>query len=171
DSEQWSALRSACRRAKEKLLGEEQQGLERWPVTIAGRGSKLIGGSLQSELTRQEVEKIAVDGFFPAVGSSEEPDRGSKAGMQEFGLPFVDDPAVPKHRSQFLGRHRAEAGPAHRALAGALDGAGAVEGPARPDAILFNGGALTPESVRRRIVEVITSWFTDLPEPAYAPRV
>src|SRR5262249_41356390 len=28
DSEQWSALRSACRTAKEKLLGEEQPGLE-----------------------------------------------------------------------------------------------------------------------------------------------
>ena len=41
----------------------------------------------------------------------------------------------------------------------------------RPDAILFNGGALTPEIVRRRIVEVITSWFADLPGPAYAPRV
>ena len=26
DSEQWSALRSACRTAKEKLLGEEQPG-------------------------------------------------------------------------------------------------------------------------------------------------
>ena len=69
DSEQWSALRAACRTAKEKLLGEDgRPGLERWPVTIAGRGSKLIGGSLQSELTRQEVEAIAVDGFFPATG-------------------------------------------------------------------------------------------------------
>jgi molecular chaperone DnaK (HSP70) len=171
DSEQWSALRSACRTAKEKLLGEEQAGLERWPVTIAGRGSKLIGGSLQAELTRQEVETIAVDGFFPAVRSGEEPDRGSKTGMQEFGLPFVADPAVPKHLSQFLRRHRADAGAAHRALPGALDGAGAIDRPARPDAILFNGGALTPESVRRRIVDVITSWFADLPGPAYAPRV
>ena len=75
DSEQWSALRSACRTAKEKLLGEEQPGLERWPVTIAGRGSKLIGGSLQAELTRQEVEAIAVDGFFPAVS----PWRGTRS--------------------------------------------------------------------------------------------
>jgi molecular chaperone DnaK (HSP70) len=171
DSEQWSALRSACRTAKEKLLGEEQPGLERWPVTIAGRGSKLIGGSLQAELTRQEVESIAVDGFFPEVRSGEEPDRGSKTGMQEFGLPFVADPAVPKHLSQFLRRHRAEAGASRRVVDGASEGAGDGELPARPDAILFNGGALTPDSVRRRIVEVITSWFADLPGPAYAPRV
>ena len=91
--------------------------------------------------------------------------------MQEFGLPFVADPAVPKHLSQFLRRHRAEGGAAHRALPGATNGAGAIDRPARPDAILFNGGALTPESVRRRIVDVITSWFADLPGPAFTPRV
>ena len=172
DSEQWSALRSACRTAKEKLLGEAQPVLERWPVTIAGRGSKLIGGSLQAELTRQEVEAIAVDGFFPLVRHDDEPDRGAKAGMQEFGLPFVADPAVPKHLSQFLRRHRAEALAAHRDHAALVDGGGgALNRPARPDAILFNGGALTPESVRRRIIDVITSWFADMPGPAYAPRV
>ena len=55
DTEQWSALRFACRTAKEKLLVEQQPLLERWPVTIAGRGSRIIGGSIQSELTRQEV--------------------------------------------------------------------------------------------------------------------
>ena len=109
DAEQWSALRFACRTAKEKLLGEQQPALERWPVTIAGRGSKLIGGSIQSELTRAEVEAIALDGFFPRVGRGEEPQRAAKIGLQEFGLPFVADPAVPKHLSYFLRRHRAEA--------------------------------------------------------------
>src|SRR5205823_2759307 len=56
DAEQWSALRHACRTAKEKLLAD--QPVERWPVTIAGRGSKIIGGSIQSELTRAEVLEI-----------------------------------------------------------------------------------------------------------------
>src|SRR5208337_3134193 len=65
DTEQWSALRFACRTAKEKLLIEQQPLLERWPVTIAGRGSRIIGGSIQSELTRQGVQAIALDGFFP----------------------------------------------------------------------------------------------------------
>jgi molecular chaperone DnaK (HSP70) len=163
DTEQWSALRFACRTAKEKLLGNGQAGLDRWPVTIAGRGSRLIGGSIQSELTRQEVGEIALDGFFPRVPRSARPERGAKIGLQEFGLPFVSDPAVLKHLSQFLKRHRAEAiNP---------EGHQVDDRPARPDAILFNGGALTPESVRNRIVEVITSWFADDPAPAYAPRV
>lgn len=161
DAEQWSALRHACRTAKEKLLGDLP--VERWPVTIAGRGSKIIGGSIQSELTRPEVIEIVIDGFFPRTPRGEEPNRGAKLGLQEFGLPFVADPAIPKHLASFLRRHRAEA-----------VGQGGFAGddrPARPDAILFNGGALTPAIVRDRIVEVITAWFQDDPGTAYAPRV
>jgi len=163
DSEQWSALRFACRTAKEKLLVEQRPPLERWPVTIAGRGSKLIGGSIQSELSRDEVREIAVGGFFPMVGRGLEPDRGAKLGLQEFGLPFVADPAVPKHLSAFLRRHRAEAV--------GQGGHQPDDRPARPDAILFNGGALTPDVLRERIVRVIGSWFADDPGPPYAPRV
>jgi len=111
DSEQWSALRFACRTAKEKLLGDAETGsnVERWPVTIAGRGSRIIGGSIQSELTLDEVESIATNGFFASVARGEEPARGGRSGLQEFGLPFVADPAVLKHLSAFLRRHRAEA--------------------------------------------------------------
>jgi molecular chaperone DnaK (HSP70) len=161
DTEQWSALRFACRTAKEKLLGEGTLApLERWPITIAGRGSRLIGGSIQSELTRQDVEAIALDGFFPKVGRDEEPQRGARLGLQEFGLPFVSDPAVLRHLSQFLRRHSAEAA-----------GAQGDGRPARPSSILFNGGALTPESVRRRIVEVIEGWYSTDPGPACSLRV
>jgi molecular chaperone DnaK (HSP70) len=161
DTEQWSALRYACRTAKEKLLGDQPPG--RWPVTIAGRGARVIGGSLQSELTREEVVGTVLDGFFPKVGRAEEPARGAKLGLQEFGLPFVSDPATPRHLAAFLRRHRAEAI--------LPEGHTPDERPARPDAILFNGGALTPQVVRDRIVQVVTSWFPDDPGPAYAPRV
>jgi molecular chaperone DnaK (HSP70) len=167
DFDQWSALRSACRTAKEKLLGEGQPVLQRWPVTIAGRGSKLIGGSIQAELTRAEVESIALDGFFPRVAHGDEPETAARGRPQEFGLPFVADCAVPKHLGHFLRRHRAEAIRLH----GRASEDFPADRPARPDAILFNGGALTPEIVRRRIVEVVASWFGDLPGSAYSPRV
>ena len=153
DGEQWSALRFACRAAKEKLLVEQRPRLERWPVTIAGRGSRIIGGSIQSELTRDEVREIALDGFFPNTPITAEPDRGAKLGLQEFGLPFVADPAIPKHLAAFLQRHRTD------------------DRPARPDAILFNGGALTPDSLRDRIVQVVGSWFADDQGTPHAPRV
>jgi molecular chaperone DnaK (HSP70) len=161
DSEQWSALRYACRTAKERLLGDAP--IERWPVTIAGRGARIIGGSIQSELTRAEVVALVVDGFFPVVPRGEDPARGAKLGLQEFGLPFVADPAIPKHLSAFLRRHRAEAI--------APEGFTPDDRPARPDAILFNGGALTPAIIRSRLVNVVTSWFGDDPGPAYVPRV
>ena len=161
DTEQWSALRYACRAAKEKLLGDAPP--ERWPVTIAGRGSRIIGGSLQSELTRAEVTEVVLDGFFPSVARDESPSKGGKLGLQEFGLPFVADPAIPKHLSAFLRRHRAEAV--------APEGFTPDDRPARPDAILFNGGALTPAVVRDKLVDVVASWFRDDPGAAYTPRV
>lgn len=162
DSEQWSALRFACRTAKEKLLADESTA-QRWPVTIPGRGSRIIGGSLQSELTRDEVLKLVLDGFLPKSARGDEPDRRAKLGFQEFGLPFVADPAISKHLAAFLRRHRAEAI--------GEGGQTAPDRPARPDAILFNGGALTPRIIRDRIVDVVTSWFPEEPDGAYAPRV
>lgn len=161
DAEQWSALRHACRSAKERLLGDAPP--PRWPVTIAGRGSRVIGGSLQSELTREEVLDVVVDGFFPKVGRSEEPSRGAKSGLQEFGLPFVADPAIPRHLAAFLRRHQA--------TAILPENQPSKDRPARPDAVLFNGGALTPEVVRNRIVEVLKGWFTEDPGDTYVPRV
>jgi molecular chaperone DnaK (HSP70) len=162
DAEQWSALRFSCRTAKEKLLADASPA-PRWPVTIAGRGARIIGGSLQSELTRAEVEQVVLDGFFPLTPRDADPARGARLGLQEFGLPFVSDPAIPRHLGTFLRRHRAEAvGPG---------GQTAADRPARPDAILFNGGALTPAILRDRIVAAVTSWFRDEQDGRYAPRV
>ncbi len=162
DAEQWNALRFSCRGAKEKLLGVDDPSA-RWPVVIAGRGSRLIGGGLQSELTRDEVESVAIDGFFGRVSRADDPERAGRSGLREFGLPFVADPAVLKHLGLFLRRHRAEAVTPEGHTPG--------DRPARPDAILFNGGALTPDVIRRRIVEVVTSWFADDDGPEYTPRV
>ncbi len=131
-------------------------------MTIAGRGSRIIGGSIQSELTRDETLEIVRDGFFPRVSRTDEPDRTTKLGLQEFGLPFVSDPAIPKHLSASCRRHRAEAI--------GQGGHAPDERPARPDAILFNGGALTPTVVRDRVVEVVASWFSDDPGAPYSPR-
>jgi hypothetical protein len=65
-------------------------------VTIAGRGARIIGGSLQSELTRDEVLQVVLDGFFPPTPRDASPARGARLGLQEFGLPFVADPAIPR---------------------------------------------------------------------------
>ena len=162
DAEQWSALRYACRAAKEKLLDDDDPA-DRWPITIGGRGSRLIGGGVQSELTRAEALPVALDGFFPSCGRDDEPGRSSKLGLQEFGLPYVADPAITKHLAAFLRKHQASP----------IEGDGGIDPsrPARPDAILYNGGALTPRLVRDRIAGTIASWFPGEPDGPYHPRV
>src|SRR5262249_21516533 len=123
------------------------------------------GGSLQSDLTRGTALEVVIDGFFPRVARHEDPARGARGGLQEFGLPFVADPAITKHLSAFLRRHRIDAiGRDQPTLS-------AAERPARPDAFLFNAGAWPPPIVRERIVEVVTSWFQDGPGTAAPPRV
>jgi len=133
DPHQFQQLVQACRVAKEKLLSDE--GRASWTVTIAGRGAKLIGGSLRDELTRAEVEELVLDGFFPRVGADAAP-SGRRTGIQEFGLPYAADPAITRHAAGFLRAHRA-----------------------RPTALLFNGGVMKSEGITTRVVEVLGSWW------------
>ena len=81
DAEQWSALRYACRTAKEKLLARRSRA-ERWPVTIAGRGSRIIGGSIQSELTRERgrVDRRST-ASSPGSAAARSPQRAAKLGL------------------------------------------------------------------------------------------
>jgi hypothetical protein len=150
DTEQWNALRYSCRQAKEKLLEERSQE-GRWSVSIPGRGSRVIGGAIQTELLREEMLDVVLNGFFPRSGANEPPQQASRSGLQEFGLPFVADPAIPRHLNAFLRSHAADVAPAGLEVA--------AGGLIRPDAILFNGGALTPALLRERLVDVLASWY------------
>jgi hypothetical protein len=100
---QWSSLVRHCRQVKEILLGEHPP--ERYTLTLPGAGSKLIGGGLQVPVTREEVEQVVVEGFFPLVPLDAQPTR-AQSGFQEFGLPYAPDPAVTKYLAAFLTAHR-----------------------------------------------------------------
>ena len=52
---QMLALWHACRAAKEKLF--ENPKLKTQPVTVLGRGRKVVGGTVRAELTRETVEQ------------------------------------------------------------------------------------------------------------------
>ena len=133
DPRQWGALVHACRRAKEALLsvgGEDRQA-----VNVAGRGSKVIGGSLRIDLFRDEVVELILDGFFPRC-SFEQPPQRARVGLQELGLPYASDPAIPRNLSAFLRRHDS-----------------------RPDAVLFNGGAMKATMAQDRMVENLSDWL------------
>jgi len=151
DNWQFASLTHACRGAKERLLSASAP--EAVPVVIASRGSELLGGAVRSELTRAEVERTLVDGFFPSVEAGTAPRQRPRAGLTQVGLPYAFDPAVTKHLSHFLVRQRGALG-AHPAFASAP--AGAL---LRPTAVLFNGGVLKGPAIRERLVETLNAWL------------
>lgn len=150
DARQWSMLIPACRHAKEILLGENAPASH--TVVIAGGGSRLIGGSLQAELTRDAVLNIFLEGFLPPVSLDEKPAR-RQSGFQEFGLPYAADPAITKYLAAFLTTHASVSDPdsPHSASERILA--------ARPDVVLFNGGFFASPLLRKRLIESLERWF------------
>jgi molecular chaperone DnaK (HSP70) len=155
DPVQWNGLVHACRLAKETILSDE--AVASVPITIAGRGSKLIGGTLKTEIARAELEETILGGFFPVVEQGAQPQR-QRSGLQEFGLPYAADPAVPRHLAAFLARH-----PVEIQVASEASETEPARGRRAIDAVLFNGGAMTPAALRRRILEQIGGWQTGAP--------
>jgi len=149
---QWSVLVRSCRRVKETLLGGGAP--ERLTVHLPAAGSRLIGGGVQLEVTRDEVRELLVEGFFPRVHLTDRPLR-RRSGFQEFGLPFTPDPAVTRYLAAFLTAHRHVALDESETIAD--------HDPARPDIVLFNGGVFESDLLRGRMIEVLESWF---PQPS-----
>jgi hypothetical protein len=155
DAAQFGQLIQACRQAKEALLAPHPPASV--PVTVMGRGRLVVGGTLTAQLSADEVRRVLFEGFFPATPADGEPQRAGRAGLHEMGLPYVHDPAIPRHLAAFLKRHLASGGrqPPGSSL---HRGADAPRSPG-PDAILFNGGVFQPAALRERLVEVMWPWY------------
>ncbi|HZB46661.1 MAG TPA: Hsp70 family protein [Pyrinomonadaceae bacterium] len=149
DTWQLQGLWHQCRLAKEKLFAEPKS--QKQPVTLLGKGSKLVGGTIKTELRREDLERVLTDGFFPVVGREEMPARQRRIGFQELGLPYAADAAVTKHLARFL---------AQQASGG--DGTDVIRrGPsgfACPTHVLFNGGVMKAAMLRERVVRVLDEW-------------
>ena len=136
DSAQLHALWQRCRVAKEKLLAPgAKQAAE--PVTILGRGTGLIAGTLKATLRRSTLEQILLEGFLPLADATDAPAKPRRAALQEVGLPYASDPAITRHLAAFLRGQQ-------------------------PTHVLFNGGVLNAPLVRDRLLAVLNSW---LPAP------
>lgn len=160
DAWQTRALSHGCRAAKEQLLADDS--LQSVPVVVPSRGSKLIGGSIRTELTRSEVLQMLVEGFFPRAAAGDKPQTRARAALTQLGLPYAQDAAVTRHLAAFLSRQ-----------AGATEQIEGLQGtqPAgatflHPTAILFNGGVLKAPQIEQRIVDVINGWLTADNAPA-----
>ncbi|HKB03440.1 MAG TPA: Hsp70 family protein [Gemmataceae bacterium] len=152
DGNQILQLTHSARAAKETILGKAK--IDSAPVTVLGRGSKVIGGTIKGELSRTEVERVILDGFFPECPRDAEPVRQRTTGLQELGLPYVADPAVTKHLAAFLSR-QAE----HLANREPPKGRKKKAAPTGlPTAILFNGGVFKARPLRERLTSVLNKW-------------
>jgi hypothetical protein len=159
DAWQLRALTYGCRAAKENLLADTQA--DTWPIVVPSRGSKLIGGSIRTELTRDEVTTFITDGFFPVVEASARPAVRTRAGLTQLGLPYAQDAAITRHLAAFLGRQVGATAeldgftpdPEHSFL--------------HPSAVLFNGGVFKSELLAKRVMDTLNGWLaTEGAEPA-----
>lgn len=138
---QRSALRRQCSAAKETLLAANAPAAV--AVTVAGAGTSLVGGTLKTEITREEILQLALGGFLPACELGDSPQQEKQSVFRELGLPYVSDPAITRHLAEFL-----------RLSPAAEHGI---------DAILFNGGFFIPEVLRDRVRDVVLHWFGRAP--------
>lgn len=161
DAWQMRALTYGCRGAKEHLLADPNATT--WPIVVPSRGSKLIGGSIRTELTREEVTAFITDGFFPRVEASARPATRTRAGLTQLGLPYAQDAAITKHLSAFLAR---QAG-ATAELEGFAGRVSAEHTFLHPSAVLFNGGVFKSSILAQRVMDTINDWlYMEGAEPA-----
>lgn len=150
DARQFSVLVPTCRHAKEVLLADGAG--DSHTITIPGVGSKLIGGSLQVEVTKEDVRQLLVEGFLPVSKLDDRPAK-RQSGFQEFGLPFASDAAITRYLAAFLKAHQSTGQEASEG------GKASDVASVAPDIILFNGGFFASDVLKARLLEVMSGWF------------
>ena len=132
------SLWHSCRTAKETLLASD--GPEAHTISVLGRGSKLIGGTVSVPVERARVSQLLLDGFLPRCALEDRPEKQRASGFQQLGLPFESDTAITRHLAAFL-HSQADAGTN-----------------AFPTHVLLNGGVFAADAMRTRLLEVLDDW-------------
>ncbi|MCL9781206.1 hsp70 family protein [Vibrio sp. S4M6] len=142
-----SKLIQQTRRAKESLLSSSAPSEAK--ITMLGGGSKLIGGSKSALLTKEEVHKVVLEGFFPLTELNDLPNKRRSA-VVEFGLPYVSDPAISKHIAEFLFNHQTVC----QSILQSDDGTQSNV----PVGVLFNGGVFNSELIADQMSTLFSNW-------------
>ena len=142
DRWQFQSLTQACREAKERLFSDPQ--LDNVPIAVASRGSKLIGGTIRTELSRAVLNQVLVEGFFPKVDWQDQVRSTTRSALSEVGLPYASDAAITRHLSSFLRAHAKGETPM-----------------VCPTAVLFNGGVFQASTLQDRVESVLNDWLRD----------
>jgi molecular chaperone DnaK (HSP70) len=141
DPWQMRMLIHVCRNAKEKLLSGNDSTTQ-YPITVLGRGSSLIGGTVKSVLSKDDIQNLIVDGFFPMCERTSMPQQTQKIGLKETGLSYEADPSITRHIAKFLSRNNPDK----------------ISSDFLPSAVLFNGGVMKSPAIRQRIMDLIGQW-------------
>ncbi|WP_180803193.1 Hsp70 family protein [Vibrio parahaemolyticus] len=167
---QVQAMTHACRDAKEELLNDSE--LQSVPIVVPSRGSKLLGATLKTELTQEEVQQTLVDGFFPQVAITDHPVQRNRGALTQMGLPYAQDAGITRHIAAFLSKqaHAQSGGESAQAqdfnpfanMPG-MPGADAAQSAdfIKPTAILFNGGVLKSKLLATRLEDTINEWLLE----------
>jgi molecular chaperone DnaK (HSP70) len=134
-AKQWSQLLAQARDLKERILNiapDVGTDTQSFPVTISGSGSGLFSSTKSIRVEAEEVRACILEGFFPLTRAEERPQQHS-SGLQEWGLPYAQDSGISRHVAEFL------------------DGQSI-------DAVLFNGGSVTPTLLRKRLHGLLQGW-------------
>jgi molecular chaperone DnaK (HSP70) len=134
DATRFAQLVAQCRDAKERLLGDAPP--DDAPVTVVSPGARLVGGTRTTRLSRQEAERVVLEGFLPMVPAGAHAQR-SRSALVGFGLPYEREVAITRHVATFVARH--------------------VEGGRVPDAVLLNGGVFRAPRIAQRMVDALAA--------------
>lgn len=129
---QFQSLVHSCRKAKEVLFGENPPSSV--DLTILGRGSKLIGGSLKTTIELAKAQEMILDGFFPLLKQDRQALKDKRSGFSQIGLPYAQDARVSAQLATFL------------------------TGRTLPTKVLFNGGTMKADAFRGRVLALLNSW-------------
>lgn len=150
DDWQLQSLIHAARNAKEKLLTDDS--LKSIDVTIMGRGSRLIGGALKTAITQEDARSLIIEGFVPLIAPEERSHVERRSGIQQVGLPYVQDPRISAQLAKFL------------SMTGETE-SNRIDDFIVPTFVLFNGGTMKAKALRERILEQLNQWAKVLKKP------
>jgi hypothetical protein len=150
DSWQFTELTYGCRQAKELLF--DNLKLAKAPISVAGRGSALVGTTIKTELTRAALTQILVDGFMPKLPVTEMPRTARRTGLTQMALPYAQDPGITRHLAAFLTRQA-------RASNAVIPMQIADRSFIHPTVVLFNGGVFKAAVLKSRITETLNEWL------------
>lgn len=139
---QWGQLLVQARDLKERILGGEESlntidPTSKYSITLAGSGAGMFASTLSTSIEAAELQRCILEGFFPLCSAHDRPETATTE-HKEWGLPYACDSAVSRHLSAFLDQQHV-------------------------DAILFNGGSVTPLLLRNRLHQLICNWQTEAP--------